>query len=57
MRVTFNRAAAVRYALRHVFHPNPAYANMDTMGGGGDCTGSTICQRRWLGSKLKPNAG
>ncbi|MGI6611670.1 MAG: amidase domain-containing protein [Limnochordia bacterium] len=41
MRVTFNRAAAVRYALRHVFHPNPAYANMDTMGGGGDCTNFT----------------
>jgi hypothetical protein len=34
----YNRTAAVRYALRHVFRPNPAYANMDTMGGGGDCT-------------------
>ena len=41
MRVTYDRAAAVRYALRHVFNPNPDYANMDTMGGGGDCTNFT----------------
>lgn len=34
----YDRAAAVRYALRHVFRPNPDFANMDTAGGGGDCT-------------------
>lgn len=38
---SYNRARAVAYALRHVFRPNPAYANMDTMGGGGDCTNFT----------------
>lgn len=37
----YDRAAAVAYALRHVFRPNPMYANMDTMGGGGDCTNFT----------------
>jgi cell wall-associated NlpC family hydrolase len=34
----YNRTAAVRYALQHVFHPNPDFANMDMLGGGGDCT-------------------
>lgn len=33
----YNRAAAVRYALRHWNSPNPRFANMDTFGAGGDC--------------------
>ncbi|HHT26692.1 MAG TPA: amidase domain-containing protein [Firmicutes bacterium] len=37
-RAAYNRSAAVSYALRHVFNPNPEFANMDTLGGGGDCT-------------------
>jgi len=37
----FDRRAAAEYALRHVFDPNPAYANMDAMGAGGDCTNFT----------------
>lgn len=39
--VTYNRLAAARYALRHYNNPNPQYANMDTMGAGGDCTNFT----------------
>jgi hypothetical protein len=38
VKATYNRSAAVSYALRHVFNPNPEFANMDTSGGGGDCT-------------------
>lgn len=37
----YQRDAAVRYALRHWNDPNPRFANMDTMGGGGDCTNFT----------------
>jgi hypothetical protein len=37
----YDRGAAVSYALRHAFRPNPAYANMDALGGGGDCTNFT----------------
>lgn len=39
--VNYNRAAAVRYALRYWNDPNPAYANMDLVGAGGDCTNFT----------------
>lgn len=38
---TYNRRAAVQYALRHWDAPNPAFANMAMMGGGGDCTNFT----------------
>ena len=38
---TYDRAGAVRYALDHYDNPNPLFANMDTMGGGGDCTNFT----------------
>lgn len=37
VRRTYNRLAAVRYALRHWNDPNPAFGNMDTFGAGGDC--------------------
>lgn len=40
-RVVYDRSAAVRYALRHWNDPNPEYANMDTAGGGGDCSNFT----------------
>lgn len=40
-RATYDREAAVRYALAHWNAPNPAFANMDTFGGGGDCTNFT----------------
>lgn len=33
----YNRLAAVRYALRHWNNPNPRFANLDTVGSGGDC--------------------
>lgn len=33
----YNRAAAVRYALRHWNNPNPNFANLDMTGSGGDC--------------------
>lgn len=33
----YSRRAAVRYALTHWNNPNPAYANFDTVGTGGDC--------------------
>lgn len=33
----YSRVRAVRYALRHWNNPNPRFANMDTMGAGGDC--------------------
>lgn len=36
-RAAYNRPAAVRYALMHWNRPNPAYANFDTVGTGGDC--------------------
>ncbi len=39
--VTYDRQAAVRYALQHYNRPNPDFANMDTMGAGGDCTNFT----------------
>lgn len=39
--VRYDRRAAVAYALRHWRDPNPEYANMDTFGGGGDCTNFT----------------
>ncbi|MGI6358177.1 MAG: amidase domain-containing protein [Bacillota bacterium] len=39
--VTYDRRAAVRYALRHYNRPNPDYANMDALGAGGDCTNFT----------------
>lgn len=39
--LTYNRTMAVQYCYRHVFAPNPQYANMDTAGGGGDCTNFT----------------
>jgi len=39
--IIYDRAAAVRYALRYWNDPNPAFANMDTFGGGGDCTNFT----------------
>lgn len=35
--VMYNRIAAARYALQHWNDPNPAYANFDTVGTGGDC--------------------
>lgn len=35
--VRYNRLAAVRYARRHWNNPNPAFANMDAAGSGGDC--------------------
>lgn len=41
MEFRYNRNAAVAYALRHWNAPNPAFANMDTQGGGGDCTNFT----------------
>ncbi len=37
VRRRYNRLAAVRYALRHWNRPNPRFANMDTLGAGGDC--------------------
>ena len=40
-RAVYNRTAAVQYALRHWNNPNPDFANMDTRGGGGDCTNFT----------------
>lgn len=40
-RAVYNRRAAVAYARRHVRNPNPAFANMDLFGGGGDCTNFT----------------
>lgn len=39
--VHYDRAAAVRYAATHWNRPNPNFANMDTLGGGGDCTNFT----------------
>lgn len=36
-RTTYNRVAAVRYALRHWNNPNPDYGNFDEVGVGGDC--------------------
>lgn len=36
--VAYSRTRAVRYALRHWNNPSPDYANMDTVGAGGDCT-------------------
>lgn len=45
---SYNRRAAVTYALRHWRNPNPNYANMDTFGGGGDCTNFTS-QCLWAG--------
>lgn len=41
MQTTYVRTRAARYALNHYNNPNPLYANMDTMGGGGDCTNFT----------------
>ena len=38
---TYDRRAAAAYALRHWNNPNPAYANMDQLGAGGDCTNFT----------------
>lgn len=37
----YQRQRAVEYAFRHWNAPNPRYANMDTFGGGGDCTNFT----------------
>ncbi len=37
----YDRKRAVQYCYRHVLAPNPEYANMDAMGGGGDCTNFT----------------
>lgn len=39
--VRYDRQAAVAYALRHWDAPNPAFADMSTQGGGGDCTNFT----------------
>ncbi len=41
VRTRYNRRRAVRYALSRYNNPNPKFANMDTMGGGGDCTNFT----------------
>lgn len=38
---TFDRQRAAEYALRYWNDPNPAYANMDQLGAGGDCTNFT----------------
>ena len=38
---TFDRQAAAEYALRYWDDPNPAFANMDQRGAGGDCTNFT----------------
>lgn len=38
---TFDRRAAAAYALRYWNDPNPAFANMDQIGAGGDCTNFT----------------
>ena len=39
--VQYNRRAAVEYAYRHWNDPNPAFANFDTFGAGGDCSNFT----------------
>lgn len=39
--VRYDRTRAVQYALRHWNNPNPAFANMDQAGAGGDCTNFT----------------
>lgn len=39
--VRYDRQAAVEYAGRHWDAPSPRFANMDTFGGGGDCTNFT----------------
>lgn len=39
--VRYNRTLAVRYALRHWNRPNSDFANLDTIGAGGDCTNFT----------------
>ncbi len=41
VRTRYDRRRAVRYALSRYNDPNPKFANMDTMGGGGDCTNFT----------------
>lgn len=40
-RTRYNRTLAVRYALRHWNNPNPLFANLDTVGAGGDCSNFT----------------
>lgn len=44
----YDRGAALAYARRHWNAPNPRFANMDTFGGGGDCTNFTS-QCLWAG--------
>lgn len=39
--VTYQRQQSVRYAQEHYNNPNPQFANMDTLGAGGDCTNFT----------------
>lgn len=39
--VTYQRGRAVSYATAHWNKPNPQFANMDTLGAGGDCTNFT----------------
>lgn len=39
--VPYRRRQAVLYARRYWNDPNPQYANMDTLGAGGDCTNFT----------------
>lgn len=41
VRTRYDRRRAVRYALSRYNNPNPKFANMDTMGAGGDCTNFT----------------
>lgn len=45
----YDRRRALDYARRHWNNPNPRFANMDTFGGGGDCTNFTS-QCLWAGS-------
>lgn len=40
-RAFYDRSRAAAYALRHWDDPNPRFANMDVLGGGGDCTNFT----------------
>lgn len=39
--IRYQRRRAVTYAREHYNDPNPQFANMDTLGAGGDCTNFT----------------